>query len=286
MSQKTALVTGCRQGSIGDCIARELHRRGFRVYATARTQSSLEHYEGTGINPLMLDVSDSRSIKELCTSLAEELTGLDILINNAGVGMCSMLLDIDLAMARSVVDVNIFGLLELTQGLISLLRETSGTIVNIGSVMGRLPFWGGCIYGMSKAALEQLSRHMRTELALFGIRVIHINGGGVQTDFFQHTTGGSLPAKSPYYRARDTIGPWVSGERLRSLQRMSPQKFAKAVVTNALRSNPASVQWIGYGAWAAWLFSSLLWYNATDILLRILGSPKLSFRSSQVSCSD
>lgn len=86
----------------------------------------------------------------------------------------SSLLDTDMAMAREVFDVNVFGLLEVTRTFTPLLMEAKGTIVNIGSVVGRMPIPFQGIYNASKAAVEHLSRQLRVELAPFDIKVVHV----------------------------------------------------------------------------------------------------------------
>jgi 1-acylglycerone phosphate reductase len=86
-SRKSALVTGTSHGGLGDYLARELHSRGVRVFATARTASKVEHLKELGIEIIMMDVQDTVSIKAAVAEVGE-LTGgsLDILINNSGVG--------------------------------------------------------------------------------------------------------------------------------------------------------------------------------------------------------
>ena len=86
-SRKTALVTGCSKGGIGDALAREFHAKGVRVLATGRNLSKLEHFNALGIETLQLDVENSESIKAAAKA-ASDLTGgkLDYLVNNSGMG--------------------------------------------------------------------------------------------------------------------------------------------------------------------------------------------------------
>jgi 1-acylglycerone phosphate reductase len=93
--QKTALVTGTSKGGVGDHIAQELHKRGFRVFATARTLSKVEHLRQMGLEVLILDVTSSESIAEAVQHVRGLTNGtLDILVNNSGVGALSCLLSI------------------------------------------------------------------------------------------------------------------------------------------------------------------------------------------------
>lgn len=87
-SQKTALVTGTSKGGLGDHLAQELHRRGFRVFATARTPSKVQHLKDMGLDIVLVDVTDPKSIKKAAAEVNALAEGkLDILINNSGIGM-------------------------------------------------------------------------------------------------------------------------------------------------------------------------------------------------------
>lgn len=91
MAQKTALVTGTTKGGIGDYLARDLHKRGFRVFATARTPSKGEFLKEMGMEVILLDVTNSETIRAAAAEVST-LTGgkLDLLVNNSGVGMLSV----------------------------------------------------------------------------------------------------------------------------------------------------------------------------------------------------
>ena len=92
-SKKTALITGCSKGGIGDALAQEFHRKGIRVLATARNPSKLEHFKELGIETLQLDVEDSASIKAAAEAAGELTNGkLDFLVNNSGMGEFPILL--------------------------------------------------------------------------------------------------------------------------------------------------------------------------------------------------
>jgi 1-acylglycerone phosphate reductase len=87
MSPKSALVTGCSVGGIGDAIAQALHRRGLRVFATARTLSKIQHLKDMGMDVVQLDVTNPASVQQAVKTVNEATGGtLDVLINNSGVG--------------------------------------------------------------------------------------------------------------------------------------------------------------------------------------------------------
>lgn len=275
-SQKTALVTGTSKGGLGDYLAQELHRRGFRVFATARTPSKAQHLKDLGLDIILLDVTDSESVKKAAGEVAA-LTGgrLDILVNNAGIGDKAALLDADIAAAKSVFDVNIWAVLEVTQAFSPMLIAAKGTIINIGSIVARVPIPFNGIYNISKAALEHLSRQMRVELGPFDIKVIHVVTGGIKTDFFAHSGEPKLPENSYYFPARHSLGAWMNGSAQEVLQTTPPDQYAKHVIDNALSPYSTSCQYTGYGSFATWFFSKVLWNNATDILLRFMKLPNM-----------
>lgn len=90
MAQKTVLITGCSEGGIGDALAQSFHRKGLRVFATARNVSKIEHLKKLGLDILSLDVTDPTSIKMAVEAVTLETGGtLDYLVNNSGAGMFS-----------------------------------------------------------------------------------------------------------------------------------------------------------------------------------------------------
>lgn len=89
MPQKSVLITGCSEGGIGDALAKSFHRKGLRVFATARNLAKVEHFKTMGVEVLPLDVVDAASIKQAVESVRNATGGtLDFLVNNSGAGMC------------------------------------------------------------------------------------------------------------------------------------------------------------------------------------------------------
>ncbi|KAF4458929.1 short-chain dehydrogenase reductase [Fusarium albosuccineum] len=292
-SQQTALVTGTSKGGIGDYLAQDLHKRGFRVFATARSPAKVQHLKEMGLHIVLLEVTDSESIGKA----AEEVNGLtggrlDILINNSGVGYMAPLLDADMATAKALFDVNVWGVLEVTNAFSPMLIASKGTIINIGSVVSRIPIPFQGIYNVSKAALEHLSRQMRVEFTPLDVKVIHVSvlirkmpltranqaqvvTGGIKTPFFAHAGVTELTEASPYYPGREELGGWISGEAHEALQPTPPEVFAKRVIDNALGFFPTTCQYAGYGSLITWFCSKVLWNNATDMVLWAMGMPDI-----------
>ena len=140
-SQKTVLITGCSAGGIGAALALALAKRGHRVFATARDPSkiSAELASLSVVHTLALDVTSAASVRaaaEAVGTITEELgiRGLDVLVNNAGVGYVRPLLDVDVAHAQQLFDTNLWGGLRMVQAFSDLLILRRGRIVNVSSV--------------------------------------------------------------------------------------------------------------------------------------------------------
>lgn len=181
------LVTGASSG-IGHAAARMLKARGWRVLATARRAEDLARLRDVeGVEALPLELSDEASIAA-CASAALEATGgrLDALFNNAAFGQVGAVEDLDAAMLRRQLEVNVIGTHELTRRLVpAMRRQKRGRIVQCSSVLGLLsaPYRGA--YCASKFALEALSDAMRHELAGSGISVSLIEPGPIRSRFVE-----------------------------------------------------------------------------------------------------
>lgn len=188
---KTVLITGVSTG-IGYEVARALVARGYQVFGSVRKQADAARVQselGSDFTPLLLDVTDEAGIATAVATLQESISnrGLTALINNAGVAEPAPLLHMDLADFRKHLEINVTGVLAVSQACLPLLgaqkewRHPPGRIINISSVSGRVayPFMGA--YAASKHALEGMSDSLRRELLLYGIDVILIEPGTVKT---------------------------------------------------------------------------------------------------------
>jgi NAD(P)-dependent dehydrogenase (short-subunit alcohol dehydrogenase family) len=183
MSRGTALVTGASSG-IGEETARELHKRGFTVYAAARRIERMAGLKADGIRVLKMDVTDERSVKAGVAKMLKETGRVDVVVNNAGYGSYGAVEDVPLAEAKYQFDVNIFGLALVSQLVLPHMREQgSGRIINISSIGGRIYEPLGGWYHATKFAVEGLSDSMRLELKPFGVKVIVIEPAGIRTEW-------------------------------------------------------------------------------------------------------
>lgn len=193
-TSKTVLITGTSSG-IGLGIARELILRGYRIFGSVRREEDANRVRselGEGFVPLLFDVTDQAAIDRAAVEVRRALNGegLGGLINNSGIVVSG---PIELLPVEELVrgfDVNVFGLLRVTKAFLPLLGaqkdhpSAPGRILNIGSVAGHVSVPYLAAYNGSKHALEGISQTMRRELMRYGIRVVIVGPGPVETPIF------------------------------------------------------------------------------------------------------
>lgn len=189
MENKIALITGATSG-IGKASALTLAKMGFDIIATGRREDRLEEL-GNELSPdvrflpLVFDVREREKVGEILGSLSADWSEIDVLINNAGNahGMdpiqTGSLDDWD-----AMMDINVKGLLYVSKAIITGMTERkSGMIINIGSIAGKEVYPNGNVYCGSKHAVDAITKGMRIDLNPFGIRVVGIHPGMVETEF-------------------------------------------------------------------------------------------------------
>jgi NAD(P)-dependent dehydrogenase (short-subunit alcohol dehydrogenase family) len=182
---KAVVVTGASSG-IGAATARRLADAGFTVFAGVRSPiGTALGSPSPNILPLRLDVTDADSIASAARAVAELGPALFGLINNAGIAVAGPLEYLPIQELRAQLEINVTGVVAVTQAFLPLLRRTHGRIINVGSIQGRLtaPFLGP--YSASKMALEAITDALRMELAPSGIAVSIIEPGAVATPIWQ-----------------------------------------------------------------------------------------------------
>jgi NAD(P)-dependent dehydrogenase (short-subunit alcohol dehydrogenase family) len=177
MASRTALVTGCSTG-IGRSTALELTKRGYEVFATARRPEQLDGLDVA--RTLALDVDDDESVAAAVAAAGP----LDVLVNNAGFGIDGAVETVPLADVRRMFETNFFGAARMIQAVLPAMRErSSGAIVNVTSIAGVVAGPLSGYYSASKFALEALSEALHLEVGHFGIRVIVVEPGAIETSF-------------------------------------------------------------------------------------------------------
>jgi len=193
---KTILITGCSTG-LGFAAARAFANRGYRVIATVRSDADARRVEAEfrgSIHSVLCDVTVKEQVAEL-PGAVRRITGdgvLDGLINNAGIMAAPVPVEFQkMEDMRAVFDVNVFGMMAVTIALLPLLGTSGplgrhpGRIINISSIEGKVASPFIAAYAASKHAIEGFSHSLRRELRLFGIKVIIVAPGGIQTEMFR-----------------------------------------------------------------------------------------------------
>jgi NAD(P)-dependent dehydrogenase (short-subunit alcohol dehydrogenase family) len=216
----TAVVTGAGRG-IGRAVAIELARRGFEVVATMRNPDDgaelpAEAGAGTKLRVERLDVNDA--------STMNLPAGLRVLVNNAGVESDNLPLEMMPADAwRTIFETNVFGLVEVTKHAIPILRESGGGVicnVTSSSMLAPVPFLGA--YRSSKAAVSALGESLQAEVARFGIRVLEIMPGPIETDMLLASDKPAAAIEHELYRAQ-AEQMWESRGRIRGMYTPAPE---------------------------------------------------------------
>ena len=196
---KVVFITGASSG-LGLATALYLQKKGYKVFGTCRNPSQYEkHYPFTF---LTLEISDSKSIQSCIKSVLDQTGGrLDVLINNAGVGITGPIEEIQLSAVKQHFEINCFGPLEIIQAVLPKMREQGeGLIINITSIASDfgLPFRGP--YSASKGALERMAEALRMETQSFGIRICNVAPGDFISNIAERRHNVFLNKDSPYFK--------------------------------------------------------------------------------------
>jgi len=221
-----AIVTGASKG-IGLAIARALVERGDAVAVSARSAAQLEAAarslgHADRVLTVPADVRDPADAERLVADTVRRFGGLDVLVNNAGVGRFANVSDMSIEDWRQVIDTNLSGVFYCTRAALpEMRRRGGGYVINISSLAGKNAFTGGAAYCASKAGLDQFSEALMQEVRHDNIRVSYVMPGSVATEF-----GG---------------GPASAGESWK----LSPADVARVVVdlvSHDARSLPSRVE--------------------------------------------
>jgi NAD(P)-dependent dehydrogenase (short-subunit alcohol dehydrogenase family) len=242
--KKTVLITGGTDG-LGRAATLLLARKGYAVFAAGRSPEKrqeldrLAHDEKIAVRTLEMDVTDNLSVEIGVEFVLEKGGGIDVLVNNAGVGYMAVVEELRLEDLRKQLETNLFGVLRVSQAVLPHMRaRRSGRILMMSSVAGLVspPTYGA--YSSSKHALEGLTNSLRLEVYAFGVEVILIEPGYIVTNFQQTAKQLAEPyverAKaSPY--AKIYSSAWEGTNRSRRSSRTTPEDCA-LVILEAIES--------------------------------------------------
>ncbi len=180
---KVILITGASSG-IGFDSAQTLAKQGHRVYAAGCRTELMEPLKAYGVKVIGMDVTDEELMKHGVETVIQAEGRIDVLINNAGYGYFGAIENVPLEEARRQLEVNVFGLARLTQLVLPYMRkQRSGRIINTSSIAGKMVFYMGGWYNVTKYSVEALSDALRMEMKPFGIDVVMIEPGAIKTDW-------------------------------------------------------------------------------------------------------
>jgi NAD(P)-dependent dehydrogenase (short-subunit alcohol dehydrogenase family) len=230
-TRPVAIVTGA-SGGIGAATARALHAAGYRVFGTFRRPPATRL---PGIEYLACDVTSDESVTGAVGDVLSKTGRIDLLVNNAGVGLVAGAEESSLEQAKSLFEVNLFGVFRMTKAVLpTMRRQRAGRIVNISSVMGLIPAPFMALYAASKHALEGYSESLDHEIRGSGVRVVLVEPAYTRTAF----EGNVYQADEllDVYKSARTNAEGVLRDEMKTAD--TPELVASAVVKASTESNP------------------------------------------------
>jgi NADP-dependent 3-hydroxy acid dehydrogenase YdfG len=205
-TRRVAVITGASSG-IGEATARALAADGYRVALLARRADRVQALAdelGDGALAIEADVTDRDSLVTAAQRVKDELGGVDVLVNNAGVMLLAPFTSDQREEQRRMVEVNLLGAMTATEVFLDQLRDGGGDLINISSVAGRRAGSCGAVYHATKWGLNGWSEALRQELQP-DIRVIVIEPGAVSTELVSHITHDEARQASEQFYAAMSI---------------------------------------------------------------------------------
>ena len=237
---KVALVTGASSG-IGKETGKRLLREGFVVYTAARRIEKMEDLHELGAIPLKMDITVEEDIIAAISQIESGHGGIDVLVNNAGFGMYGSMEESSIDDARYQFEVNLFGMARLTQLVLPSMRHKGfGTIINISSMGGKIYSPLGSWYHATKHAVEGWSDCLRLELKPFGVNVVIIEPGAIDTEWADIMLEPMIrrSGHGPYQKIAQALAKAMRNLYETEGSASPPSVVADAIVKAALTSRP------------------------------------------------
>ncbi len=230
-------ITGCSTG-FGLELAKQAIERGWRTVLTARDPSTLEGYGATpNVLVLKLDVTQADQVVAAVAAAEARFGGIDVLVNNAGIGYFAAIEEGEEAEVRKMFEVNVFGLTAMVQAVLPGMRQRRrGCIVNVASLGGLRGFAALGQYNATKFAVEGLSEALRQEVEPLGIRVMVVEPSGFRTDWAGRSANQSARQIDDYMASAGHVRNAVRASS--GKQPGDPVRAAKAIVKAVASGNP------------------------------------------------
>jgi short-subunit dehydrogenase len=230
-SGKMAIVTGASTG-IGRASAEALARAGFTVFGTSRRKMNDGPHQ---VSMLTCDVTDDAAVNSLVSTVLSRTGRIDVLVNNAGIGLLGGAEESSISQVRALFDVNLFGVMRVTNAVLPSMRQRGeGRIINISSVLGLIPAPYSAHYAATKHALEGYSESLDHETRAFNIRVALIEPAYTRSVFEQNALEPDSPLKD-YEQARADARAFLRDAMTTA---EPPEVVAKAVLLAATAARP------------------------------------------------
>ncbi|HEY2848173.1 MAG TPA: SDR family NAD(P)-dependent oxidoreductase [Pyrinomonadaceae bacterium] len=246
---KVALITGCSSG-IGHATALALLDEGFHVVATGPKLDELVDLRDQGCEIVELDITDEEQRIEAIRTAECHHGAVDVLVNNTGYGQYGPIEEIPLEAIRWQFEVNLFGMIRMSQLVLpAMRRQNDGRIINLSStIAGEIEQPGAGIYRATKHAIEAIDAALRVEVEDFGIHVIGIQPGPVNTNF-DEVAAASIPdtgPDSPYVTFKQNIREYTHHlARQGGTGVLEPEDVAKTIVEAATDDGPETRYHVG-----------------------------------------
>ncbi len=244
-----AMITGANSG-IGRAAAVDLAAKGWTVYGSMRSLdkgaklAGMAEAAGVEVHPVVCDVTDTDSVNRAVAEVTEASGGIDVMVNNAGIGGNGVLEETPLNVYEDVMDVNVYGIVRCSQAVLPQMRERgSGCIINVSSVAGVIAAIAQSPYVVSKWAVEGLTEGLAQEVAGLGIRVAMIEPGIVRTAIMAKNA--DAPNESGAYDAayRRLFAFYAAGLQTPGL----PSEVSDVIYEAATSENPKLRYTCGWG---------------------------------------
>jgi NAD(P)-dependent dehydrogenase (short-subunit alcohol dehydrogenase family) len=191
---KVVLITGASSG-LGEALATCMSRKGYRVYGTSRKGEQVSN----NYHMLTMDVQQDASVKTAIEKLIQAEGRIDLVINNAGIGIAAPFEEVSMDKVLQVFQTNVFGMMRVCQAVLPTMRaQGTGRILNISSIGSQIGLPFRSVYSASKACVDIMTEAMRMEISGFGIDTAAILAGDMQTPINSNRLHEDLAVTSPY----------------------------------------------------------------------------------------
>lgn len=255
--ESVAVVTGSSSGN-GFETSLLLAKNGFYTYATMRNLEKsarikeVAKKDSLPIEVLQLDVTDDKSVTDAIDVISNRQGRIDVLVNNAGYEQHGPVEELSMEEIKTQFETNFFGAVRVMKAVLPMMRkQRSGTIVNVSSIGGKIGVPLNSAYVGSKFALEGFSESMKYELEGFGIKVILIEPGAVNTNYLENSRQAqkAMNPDSPYAELSKMVSEGVR-ERFKETSSSSPMQVAEVILTAIKSEKPNTRYLVGNDATA------------------------------------